>query len=136
MPIIGHQLEGRRVLVAIIVCAAAVASACGKNPVSSSSTGGGSTTGSSSGSPRANAADLAFCVDETNRYRTIRNRPALARSMALEAYAVEGARSDGLANERRPFYAPRLRGAEFLTSAVLPRFQIDFLERNSSPATG
>jgi hypothetical protein len=37
MPIISDQLEGRRMLVDVIVCAAAVASACGKNPVSSSS---------------------------------------------------------------------------------------------------
>jgi uncharacterized protein YkwD len=42
----------------------------------------------------ATAADLAFCVSETNRYRAMVGRSPLAQSSALEAYAAEGARMD------------------------------------------
>ena len=50
-----------------------------------------------SGSTTTATADLVFCVDETNRYRALRNKAALARSTALEAYAADGARVDALA---------------------------------------
>lgn len=36
----------------------------------------------------------AFCVDETNRYRAMHDRPAVTRSAELEAYAQEGAEVD------------------------------------------
>lgn len=44
-------------------------------------------------------ADLTFCVSETNRYRTMRGRPALSRSAALETYANDSARIDAQANK-------------------------------------
>ena len=36
----------------------------------------------------------AFCVQETNRYRTMKGRPEVARSTALETYADSGAMID------------------------------------------
>jgi hypothetical protein len=42
--------------------------------------------------PRTEAHQV--CVDETNRYREIEGRPAIAWSGALEAYADEGAEYD------------------------------------------
>jgi uncharacterized protein YkwD len=90
-----------RILVTLALCAAAVAPGCGKNPVSSASAGSNSGTTSGGGSaslPRPTTADLIFCVDETNRYRAMRNRPTLSRSTTLEAFAADGARNDGLSN--------------------------------------
>jgi uncharacterized protein YkwD len=46
------------------------------------------------GAPAPRDEDLAFCVDETNRYRARQGRPSLSRSAALEAYAATGARYD------------------------------------------
>ena len=45
----------------------------------------------------ATTADLAFCVQETNRYRMLAGKPALAQSAALESYAATGAQVDGTA---------------------------------------
>src|SRR5262245_53682856 len=36
----------------------------------------------------------AFCVQETNRYRTMKSRPEVARSTQLETYADTGAMID------------------------------------------
>jgi uncharacterized protein YkwD len=61
--------------------------------------GSGSTTsGGSVGLPTTTAADLTFCIDETNRYRAIRGRPSVTRSTTIEEYAATGAKSDALAN--------------------------------------
>jgi hypothetical protein len=43
----------------------------------------------------ATAADLAFCVTETNRYRGMVARPALQQSVVIEIYAAAAARNDG-----------------------------------------
>lgn len=43
----------------------------------------------------ATAADLAFCVTETNRYRAMVARPALQQSVVIEIYAANAARNDG-----------------------------------------
>jgi hypothetical protein len=52
------------------------------------------TTSSGSTPPSgATSADLAFCVAESNRYRTLTSRPALAQSAALEAYAGRARKS-------------------------------------------
>ena len=45
----------------------------------------------------ATVADLAFCVQEANRYRTLAGKTALAQSAALESYAATGAQVDGTA---------------------------------------
>jgi Cysteine-rich secretory protein family len=55
--------------------------------------------GDDDGSPAAPTPppdpNLAFCVDQTNRYRASVGAPALARSGALDAYAAAAARADG-----------------------------------------
>jgi hypothetical protein len=45
----------------------------------------------------ATAADLAFCVQETNRYRAMVGDRSVTESAALEAYAADGARIDATA---------------------------------------
>jgi uncharacterized protein YkwD len=88
-----------KILVTVALCTSVVAAACGKNPVGSTPTGSsGTSSEGGSGLPRPTTADLVFCVDETNRYRAMRNRPALSRSTTLEAFATDGACNDGLAN--------------------------------------
>src|SRR6266545_2649303 len=67
---------------------------CGNGVPGTSLANVGSTT-SPSLPAAATAADLAFCVSETNRYRTANIRPVLARSASLEAYATAGAKIDG-----------------------------------------
>jgi hypothetical protein len=42
----------------------------------------------------ATDSDLALCVSEANRYRSMVGRPAMGRSATLEAYAAEGAQQD------------------------------------------
>jgi hypothetical protein len=41
-------------------------------------------------------ADLAFCVDVINNYRTMAGKPPLGRASDLERYAAEGASADGM----------------------------------------
>jgi len=53
--------------------------------------GAGDDDGTTGGS-----ADLQFCVDETNRYRAMDGKPAIARSARLEEYATIGAELDTL----------------------------------------
>jgi uncharacterized protein YkwD len=50
------------------------------------------------------AAELALCVDETNRYRSSVGRPALTRSAALEAFAAEAARQDTLVRQAHYYF--------------------------------
>lgn len=47
------------------------------------------------------ASDLVFCVDETNRYRTMAGLPLLSRAPELEDFARVGAQDDGRA--RQPY---------------------------------
>jgi uncharacterized protein YkwD len=56
--------------------------------------GGGGGDDDGGGDGGATQTDLEFCVSETNRYRAMVGKPALARSAALEAYAAEGAEQD------------------------------------------
>lgn len=58
----------------------------------------GSTSPSDDPPGDASTSDLTFCVNETNRYRAMRGRPALTRSTEIEAYAAAGAREDGQSN--------------------------------------
>lgn len=52
-------------------------------------------TTSTSGSGAARrAADLEFCVEETNRYRAMAGVAAVSESAEVEAYAARAARSD------------------------------------------
>jgi hypothetical protein len=58
--------------------------------------GSGSQMGSGSGSNQMSAK--AFCVAETNRYRAMNGKPALAEAANLEAYADTGAMVDYTSN--------------------------------------
>jgi len=103
----------RCVLVAALVVFAGMATACGKNPVSSTgtSTSGGSSAGSPPPSlPTAQASDLAFCVSETNRYRAMKGRPALAQSTNVEQFAAAASKNDGLANVPHQYYQTHATG--------------------------
>lgn len=73
-----------------------------------------SPTPQTSGATEATAADLTFCVQETNRYRALASKPALTESAALEAFAAEGARIDGTAKIAHAHFssAPGVASAE------------------------
>ena len=43
------------------------------------------------------STEMAFCVDEINRYRALVGQPALTRSSPLEDYAADSARVDAAA---------------------------------------
>lgn len=79
----------------LVIGLALFAAACGGNGSPTEPT---PSSGSSGSFGPATTADLVFCVDETNRYRSLRGRPALTRSSTLEAYAAEGAQEDGQAH--------------------------------------
>jgi uncharacterized protein YkwD len=66
--------------------------ACEKAP--DTSIGTTTSPSTSSGPTEATTADLVFCVNETNRYRTNNGRPEVTRSATLEAFAAEGAKED------------------------------------------
>ena len=55
--------------------------------------GSGGAGGDAAGSG-PNAAAKSFCVSETNRYRAMNSKPALAESAALDTYADAGAMHD------------------------------------------
>lgn len=49
-------------------------------------------------------AELALCVDETNRYRASVGRPPLARSEGLATFAAEAARQDAQRHEAHYYF--------------------------------
>jgi len=51
------------------------------------------------------AAELAFCVDQTNRYRASVGRAPLARSQALEEFATKAAEHDANARVAHQHFA-------------------------------
>ena len=65
--------------------------------------GGGNPTLPAPASERY-AAEVTFCVDQTNEYRASAGRPALARSAALESYAAAAAGSDGRARVAHQYF--------------------------------
>ncbi len=56
--------------------------------------GGGGTTGDDVDASPGGQSAKQFCVSETNRYRAMNGKPALAENAALEAYADTGAMVD------------------------------------------
>ena len=62
-------------------------------------------------------AELTFCVAETNRYRAMLGLPPVARSSALEAYAADGAREDGLAHAAHQHFRS-VRGIAFAENEI------------------
>lgn len=65
----------------------------------------GTGTTSPSRPTQATAADLAYCVQDVNRYRASVGRPAYSESPALEAYAAAGAQQDGTAGTAHAHFA-------------------------------
>ena len=51
------------------------------------------------------ASDLAYCVNQLNQYRASIGRPALAESVALEAFAAEAAAHDGALHVAHDLFA-------------------------------
>ena len=90
---IGGMLRLFRVAT-VSVPMALLASNCGSSPAAPSPTSSGD----------ASSADLAFCVDETNRYRAQAGVAALAKDAALEAYAAEAAKSDGISGVTHAYF--------------------------------
>ena len=80
----------------VIACCVAfsVAMACGGDISSNGDDANGSGSGKVYMDAPADLAPLAFCVSETNRYRAMNSKPALAENAALEAYAAVGAMDD------------------------------------------
>ena len=65
----------------------------------------------------------AFCVDETNRYRAMRSKPAVARSPQLEDYADEGAMVDFNGTPHQHFIATNGGGIAFAENEC-PRWSL------------
>lgn len=91
----------RRFAFAVVpVVLALGASRCGGSPATPSPAPGGDTS----------AADLAFCIDETNRYRAQAGSAALTRDAALESYAAEAAKSDGVSGVPHAYFGAHPSG--------------------------
>jgi hypothetical protein len=79
-----------RALIAVVLLVA-----CGADSGGSSTDGGGSGSGIGSGSGSGGSVSAKqFCVSETNRYRAMNGKAAIAENSALEAYADAGAKID------------------------------------------
>lgn len=65
----------------------------------------------------------AFCVDETNRYRTMNGKPAVMRSAALEAYANDGAQIDHTGTPHQHFSSTSGGGIAFAENEC-PRWNL------------
>ena len=59
---------------------------------------------SGASTPADFVAELALCIDETNRYRASAGRPPLARSDALDNFAAEAARQDALIHQAHYYF--------------------------------
>ena len=74
--------------------------------------GGAPADGSGGGSGSAQTAKQ-FCVSETNRYRAMASKPALAESAQLEAYADTGAMVDFSSSPHNHFSSTQGGGIAF-----------------------
>jgi hypothetical protein len=70
-------------------------------------------------------AEMIFCVDEINRYRTGDGLPALDRSTALETWATESARVDGTANRAHLHFTQTNGGGVALAETELLSWRSD-----------
>ncbi len=66
-----------------------------------------------------------FCVDETNRLRALNGRPAVVRSLQLEAYANEGAEHDFHNNPHDHFSSTNGGGIAFAENEC-PHWDLSF----------
>lgn len=99
----------RSALVAVVLFLSAGFSGCGSsNPPASASD-----LPAPSSSSFATRADLDFCITETNRYRQIANKPALAASASAEAFALAAAIADHRSGTPHGYFASQpVNGAE------------------------
>jgi uncharacterized protein YkwD len=84
-------------LVALAACTGAISNAGDDSQQGAPDAGPpGAPDAAPPGAPDANpnTSDLQFCVDETNRYRAMVGKPALAHAQQLEDYANIGAEQD------------------------------------------
>jgi len=70
-------------------------------------------------------AEMIFCVDEINRYRTGAGLTALERSPALEAWATESARVDAAANQPHAHFTATNGGGVALAETELLAWRSD-----------
>jgi uncharacterized protein YkwD len=101
-------------------------SGCGKNPGTSGTSPPSPTT--SSGPTVATAADLVFCVNETNQYRQINGRPEVTRSAALEAFAAEGAKEDAASTAAHQHFVRTNGGGIAFAENELHRVSVSFFK--------
>ena len=106
-------MRPRHTIVVSLVCSAVLVGGCsgGVTAVDSSA---------SSTAQAATAADLTFCVQETNRYRASVGLSALSQSAALESYAATGARVDGKAHMGHSHFTSTKGGGVALAENVIP----------------
>ena len=91
--------------------------------------GGGGDAGVSAGGADAApgapfAAELAFCAEEINRYRAMRDAPPLERSAALEEYAATGAAINHESGEPHKYFADTGGGGIALAENEIPRWSV------------
>ncbi len=79
----------------------------------SGNAGGGGGGGGVDGPPSGASAAQQFCVSETNRYRAMVGKPALAESAELEAYATTGAMVDFTSSPHNHFIMTNGGGIAF-----------------------
>lgn len=87
---------------------------------------GGVTAGNPDASIGAgpHAAELAFCLDETNRYRAMNGVPALAHSDALQEFAMVAAEVDHQSQSPHKHFADTLGGGVACAENEVPRWSI------------
>jgi hypothetical protein len=90
-------------LVAILAWAAVTAVACERISPASPSAGVGEPAATDAGAALYEP-ELAYCVDEINRYRASIDVPALQRSAALEAFSAIVARHDATIREAHAYF--------------------------------
>jgi hypothetical protein len=86
--------------------------------------GGGGGGGGGDGDAAVDASDLAFCVEETNRYRATIGLSPLRRSDALEAYAADGARIDHESGEPHKHFLDTGGGGIAFAENEIPRWPL------------
>ena len=87
--------------------------------------GGGGGAGEADGAPGAGlSAEIAFCAEEINRYRAMREAAPLERSAALEEYAATGAAINHESGEPHKYFADTGGGGIALAENEIPRWSV------------
>ena len=113
-----------------LCCAAGVLVFAGCDAGDVTGSKAGSDAGSQGGSADAQigdgpyAAERAFCLNETNRYRATQGRAPLEHSQALEDFAEDSARINHQANSPHKHFADTLGGGVACAENEIPRWSI------------